>query len=278
MLNNATERLNGRLWFVSAPVVSGHYLAFDVDDDDALFSLVTDQLKFGSVATIIFDPRTDPPELRFYPSGLGVMDACEVVALSDQDITLDDIYPVIERVYDYCLVTPDAQLRAGKLWADQDRRWASSQAEAIVQLKLHAALVGAFLTCVVRFEQSMPEGRDDLEIERQDPLDRSKVTRLVLIELKVLRSFSETGRAVLEKSELGRIQDGVKQAAAYRNSKGFRHSTLCCFDMRSVDSGDSCFEHVLQLAVDLSVDKRRWFIYASSDDYRAAIAAGRSKP
>jgi hypothetical protein len=167
-------------------------------------------------------------------------------------------------------------MRVGKLWADPDRWWPSSQAEKTVQWQLFAGLVTALPTCIVRHEQPMPEGRDDLEIERSDPMDPSQVTRLALIELKVLRSFRESGSAVPAEAMLQHVEDGVKQASAYSESKGFRRSTLCCFDMRREDAGDGCFDDVRRLASDLSVDLKRWFLYASSLQYRTALAASRS--
>jgi hypothetical protein len=276
MLDNGAEPVNGRLWFVGPAVVSGHYISAEVTPDDDLFRFVAEALGFGSTAAIVFDPRVPAAEIRFYPRGLLQADECEIVSIADDDVTLDHVYRVIERVYRYCLVTPDAQPKAGKLWADSRRWWPSSDAEAIVQMQLQIGMVAAFPTCTVRPEQSMPEGRDDLEIERSDPLDPSRITRLVLIELKVLRSLSQKGGEIAENGELKRVEEGVNQAYAYGNSKGFRQSSVCCFDMRKDDTGERCFDHVRQLASTLTIDLKRWFIYASSQLYRGAMVAGRS--
>jgi hypothetical protein len=124
----------------------------------------------------------------------------------------------------------------------------------------------------------MPVGRDDLEIER--PVDRrrpSVVNRLVLIELKVLRSFTAGGRRISKASELDRITEGVEQASAYASEKNFQQATLCCFDMRTTNAGTLSFGHVQEMAGRLNVDLRQWFIYSSSQQRRKDLAAGRSR-
>ncbi len=166
-----------------------------------------------------------------------------------------------------------AQIHPGKLWQDHEKWWPAKQAEALVQLHLKAGLAGAFLTCTVRHEQTMAEGRLDLQIEERDPLDPGKVTHHAVLELKVLRSFGETGKAYTEQDMLDWIESGVKQAAAYRDNKGARHAVLCCFDMRVEDTKEVCFAHVLDLARRLSVELKRWFLYGSSDLYRDALAS-----
>lgn len=274
MLDNGMTVVNGRIWFVSAGPGSGRYIDFAVADDEELFQLVTTTLGLGATPAIVFDPRPPTAEARFYAKGLDDPDHYETVSLSDGDVTLDRIFDAIENVYKSCLVTPEAQLEPGKLWRNPNKWWPSPKAEAVVQLNLKAGLVAAFPTCTVRHEQTMPEGRLDLEVEQCDPLDRSQITRHAVLELKVLRSFRETGAPVPDKATFDWVESGVKQAAAYRNSKSARASALCCFDMRKENTGEVCFEHVRELAKGLSVELRRWFLYAKSRHYREALASG----
>jgi hypothetical protein len=274
MLDNGHTPVNGRIWFVGAVAASGHYLDFGVtDDDDGLFQLITDVFGQDTTPAIVFDPRLPVPEARFYPHGLGKPDAYRTVTVADIEIGLDDVLGAVEKVYSSCLVTPESQAEAGKLWNNQDRWWPSSKAEAVVQLYLKAGLAAAFPTCTVRHEQHMPEGRLDLEIEQSDPLDRSKITRHAVLELKVLRSFNEKGGVVAGNYTLEWVESGVKQAAAYRNSKGAKWSALFCFDMRKENTGEKCFDHVRDLANGLSVILRRWYLYAKSKHYRDALAS-----
>jgi hypothetical protein len=275
MLDNGLTTVNGRVWYVSEVSASGHCIDFDVVEDQDVFLLVTESLGLGSIPAIVFDPRPQSPEVRFYPKGLGEPDCYERVPLEDGDVTLDRIFEVVDNVHHARLVTPEAQPTAGKLWRNQRKRWPVENAEDVVQFYLGVGLSAAFPTCTVRLEQPMPEGRLDIEIEQSDPLDPSKVTRHAVLELKVLRSFGETGTPVSDNKTLEWIESGVKQAFAYREGKGIKASALCCFDMRGDDTGESCFEHVRELATSLCVTLKRWYLYSTSKQYRDAVAAAR---
>lgn len=273
MLNNGVNTLNGRVWLVSAVVNSGYRLEVGVHDDDSLFSFVTDSLSLGDVPAAIYEPRGSSPTIRYYPAGLEEPDECVIFPASGEEVTDEKIFSVIEGVYQQCLKTPDAQSRAGKLWKNHDRCWPSSKAEAVVQLNLKAGLVGQFLTCIIREEQTTPEGRTDLEIEERVPGQPGIVIRHALIELKVLRSFHEGGASVPDSYNLEWVESGVLQAHEHGTQKGARLATLCCFDMRAKDDKESCFEHVREKAHRLQVVLKRWYIYSSSAYYRKAMAS-----
>jgi hypothetical protein len=268
MLDNGLTSVTGRLWFVSPVVVTGKYVELDDDDDETIFGVVTTSLELGAVPAIVFDPRTTVPTVRFYPHGLADAETCEAVGIAGSDVSLQRIYEAIEKVYQNCLVTPEAQARAGKLWVDGDKWWPSPQAEDVVQLYLRAGLTTAFPTCTVRHEQTAVPGRLDLEIEESDALDRSKVTRHAVLELKVLRSFRSSGTVVSAKDTLEWVESGVRQAASYRGERGALAAALCCFDMRQQHSGEKCFEHIRDLATGLTVDLKHWFIFGTSEQYR----------
>lgn len=273
MLDNGLTSLCGRVWLVGAGPASGHYTDYEASNDDDLFKLVIAICGEGSHPALIFDPRPAVPEARFYPKGLAQLDDYHSVSVVTENINVDRVLTVIDSVYNSNLITPEAQPDGGKLWHDQAKWRPSAKAEAIVQLNLKAGLAGAFPTCTIRHEQHMPEGRLDLEIEQSDPVDRSKVTRHAILELKVLRTFGETGHAVTAQTTLDWVESGLKQAAAYRDSKGALWSALFCFDMRKEMSGQKCFNHVSELAKTLNVLVRCWHLFATSKLYRDALAA-----
>ena len=268
MLDNGLTSVTGRLWFVSPVVVSGKYIELEETDDDALFAIVTDTLALGQVPAIVFDPRTTVPTVRFYPNGLSDPEKCDAVVISGANVSLQQICEAIDKVYQHCLVTPEAQARAGKLWVDGSKWWPSQEAEDIVQLYLRAGLTTAFPTCTVRHEQTAAPGRLDLEIEQSDPLDRGKITRHAVLELKVLRSFRSSGTTVSKTETLEWVESGVRQAASYRDERGALAAALCCFDMRKEHTGEKCFEHVQELATKLIVELRHWFVFGTSEQYR----------
>lgn len=118
MLDNGCTQVSGRLWFVSAVVVAGHYYELTQSDDEELFRFVSEKLLLGELPAVIFDPRPKIPEIRFYPKGLREPESCQKTQLGGASPNVDSIITAIDRVYEACLVTPDAQPRAGKLWTN----------------------------------------------------------------------------------------------------------------------------------------------------------------
>ena len=274
MLDNGRHMLNGKIWFVGAGPGSGHFVPFEFDDDDCLFRFVTDELELGCVPAIIFDPRVSDPLLRHYLNGLNDPNTFEEILLGSADVSLDRVCEIIDLTYQDKMKTPNAQPRSGKLWKNSSKGIPSKDAEEKAQMYLEIALNTAFPTCTIRTEQSMTEGRSDIEILENDPNERSKITQHAVLELKIVRSFWASGLAVSETRSKELIESGVIQAAAYRDSKGAKWGVLVCFDMRSKDIGDkACFKHVVKTANKRKVHLRRWFVYASSAQFRADMAA-----
>lgn len=273
MLDNGLTPLAGRLWFVSPVVAQGHFEDLPLDDDEKQFDHVIVRRGMGKQPAVVFDPRTGPLQARFYPQGLNEPEIYEPLRLRSAGLDIVAVFDAMDRVYKNCLITPEAQSRAGKLWKNGEKWWASSKAEDVVQVNLKAGLTTAFPTCTIRHEQPSPAGRLDLEIEEADPLDQSVVTRHAILELKVLREFGETGKQVTAQETIAWVESGVSQAAAYRNDKKAKLAALCCFDMRATDTGDACFALVKALAVKAEVSLRRWFLYGTSSQYRAATNA-----
>jgi hypothetical protein len=271
MLDNGLTPLAGRLWMLGAGPASGHYSDYTFVDDDGLFNLIIEGLAQGSCPAMLFDPRPTVPEVRFYPQGLAKPDEYQSISIATETIDLTRVLDAVDVIYKASLITPEAQPPGGGLWQDQQKWWPKQNAEALVQLNLKAGLAGAFPTCTIRHEQTMPEGRLDLEIEQSDPVDRSKVTRHAILELKVLRSFGETGTAYSVAFTEAWVESGIEQAAAYRDSKGAKWSALFCFDMRKDISDQACFNHVLQKAASLQVALRCWHLFATSKLYRTNL-------
>ncbi|RUW62738.1 hypothetical protein [Mesorhizobium sp. M7A.F.Ca.US.008.03.1.1] len=275
-LDNGLHEINGKLWFVGAGPGSGHFIPAIHADDDDLFTFITDTLGLGVVPAMIFDPRHPELHIRYYPGGLADLASFEDLPMASTEVTIDAVTAAIETTHSEKMVTPDAQPKSVKLWYNRDKWFPFQDAEDRVQTYLEIALNAAFPTCTVRSEQSMPEGRLDIEIIENDPIDRSKVTQHGIIELKVLRTYGQGGSAVTKKYTSDWIRSGVEQAAAYRDSKGAKWGALVCFDMRCDDAGDAiCFKHVRRLAKTLEVHLRRWFVYATSKQLRTARAAAK---
>jgi hypothetical protein len=276
-LDNGMHEISGRIWFVGAAAASGHWIDAEFEDDDTLFSFITDTLKLGAAAAIVYDPQHPEVHIRHYPNGLADLESFDDVPLANAAVTIDAVTAAIETTHAEKMITPDAQPESIPLWFDPKKWWPFRNAESRVQGYLEIALNAAFPTCTIRSEQAMPEGRLDIEIVENDPVDRMIVMQHGILELKVLRSFGESGRTVTKTYTSNWIKSGVEQAAAYRDSKGAGWGALICFDMRCDDVGDgACFTHVRTLAKRLEVHLRRWFVYGTSKQLRSALAAAKT--
>ena len=273
MLDNGLTPVTGRIWFVGAVPASGRYIDLEATDDDAMFTSITDDIGQGAVPTIIFDPRPPVPEARYYPKGLDELDLYESISVTSADVTLDRVFEAIEGTYNDDMITPEQQTKPGRLWHNQGKWWPKRDAEDRIQMYLKIGLNRAFRTCDVRHEQVIAEGRLDLIIEERDPIDREIVTNHAVLELKVLRSYGQGGANYTEEYNRNWIKSGVEQAHGYREGKNAKWSALCCFDMRKDDTGEACFEHVLDMANRLEVHLKRWFLYAKSKHRREALAS-----
>ena len=274
MLDNGRTKVVGRLWFTSAAVISAYSVELPEDhSDDGRFSFVTDELELGSLPTLLFDPRPISPQLRWYPAGLSQPDKVELKPL-DGDVSPEAVFEAIEELFQECFITPTSMPQGMNLWHEAAKNRPKQEAETLIQSHLKAGLVLRFPYCKVRHEVRQQAGRTDIEIEQVNAKDRSIVTRHAIIELKVLRSFGSSGNSVPETQAEKHIEEGVRQALAYRHNKNARWSALCCFDMRRDDVGDStCFAQVKGFADSKEVLLRRWFLYASSSAYRKATTS-----
>jgi hypothetical protein len=269
MLSTGMEPLTGRLWFVSPLCNSGKYHELGTWDDDAeVFRLITDELQLGDVTAIIFDPRPDPAEVRYYPQGLAKHDECQRLYMTVGQLDINDVLEKIGQVHEHSLVTPTALGRGRPVWRDAKKHIVADNAEHVIQGCLQASLQQSYPSCTVRTEQPQPSGRVDLEIEEPEPDDASRVTRHALLELKVLRSFNSAGTSKSAQTTKNEIDEGVRQAKSYRDEKGTRAAALCCFDMRVTHTGDGCFSHVRKIAREWNVALGVWPLFASAQARR----------
>lgn len=268
MIDNGLEELCGRIWFVGPSLSSGHHIPLP-DTDAAAFELVIDELGLGNTPAIVFDPRGVPDPVRWHPGGLAGEDwqAQSLVA----NVTHETLFHEIQQLYETTLMTPNAMVDRSQFWKDADNHYPSSKAEVSVQAALRIWLARAFPSCMIRHEQSQPEGRADLLIEELDAIDPARRVLHAALELKVLRSFTEGGHSKSESETKNWIEDGVKQAAAYKIGRAAAFGALCCFDMRTTDEGDAtCFAHVEQLAEKFDVKLGRWFLFKTPAEFRKA--------
>lgn len=268
MLDRGREPLGSRVWFVPHVVTVGEWVPAPFEDDDEFFRFVSEELGVGDVPAIVFDPRAPGPELRYYPNGLNDLEAVDSLRVAYTQISLEEILRRVDLVHRNQLVTPGAQPRATKLWSDAQHGLTAHNAEDLLSALLSAGLHAAFPTCRIRVEQPAPVGRLDIEVEERILRQPGVVMRHAILELKVLRGRNPNRTRVSAQRIRQWIEDGVGQAASYRDDKDALAAALCCFDMREEFTGQQCFAHVHNTAAALGVELKVWHLFASSAAYR----------
>lgn len=275
--STGAKQLVGRIHFVTDAVTRSVYESFVGDDDQVIFDRL-EQLDLHESPSLIYLPRAAGSVLVFYPNGSGSdKGSCEI-SLNKIAISERDIVNAIQSVYKVELMTPDLGVPF-VLWKKASVGQPIEEAERGVQKFVRIGLATKFHWCRVAMEQPDKDGRTDLEIFDETSGGTGDVVRHAILELKVLRSRGSTGNAYTSAAMDQHISEGVDQAHAYAERRNAIHRLLCCFDMRDTDVGDvAAFAHVKAKADGLGVKLHRWFLYRSSEGYRAAMAAASMAP
>ncbi len=272
MLHEGREDIGGRVWFVNHVVNEGVFVELDDGEDiGSTFEWLRGIEGMGDIPAVVIDLRDHGLVANFYRKGLSNPTANERADLRKATLSLDEVREVLDGIHTTSLCTPDAQGHIGSTWKDSRSRLPVREAELAVQRTVKVGLQGKYLGVFnVVAEQPGPSGRFDLMVEQFDALDRTSLTRHVLLELKVLRSRTHTGTQVREAQNGKAIEDGVRQAAVYRDERNVRSAALCCYDMRDEFVGEEMFSDVRDAAAAARVELWSWHLFSSSKAYREA--------
>jgi hypothetical protein len=271
LIHTGARRLTGRIHFVQATAIRS--IVEEVNGDDvAMFERIA-ALQLATRPTLIYVPQKPRSTLSYYPNGCESDTGMQTISLGVETVTPEAVEEVINAAHAQHFVTPD-ESGPYKIWKYPSSGTPVRLAEQGIQQLLRLGLIGRFLHCSIRSEQPGKIGRTDLEVvdDRSGPV--GTVIHHAVLELKVLRSRGETGTAVSDKDMLDHMEEGLEQAHGYARDKNSRMGILCCFDMRDQDVGDAqSFSHISSRGAELGVRLRRWYLYRSSNAWRAAIAA-----
>lgn len=268
MLHNKNTSVEGQLWLVGPVAAHGLWTSLAGLSEDEAFSHIENDLKIGDRPAVVYDSRSLPFMFRYYYNGIGALDEYSEWSASHTRITMNEVFEVIDLVHRSELVVPNAQSAPLKLWKDRGKYIPSDSAEVKIQASLRSALSGRFPTCSILVEQPNTAGRLDLEIEEPDATRPGHFIRHVLIELKVLRSYTIGGNSISLATRNKVVSEGLDQAIAYRTARRTLAAALCCFDMQKEHSGDKCFTHVKAKAATQGIDLRVWPIFAELKKFR----------
>lgn len=269
LLHTGLVPVGRRFWFVSPVVTNAGRLELHEWNDADAFELAA-RLGAAEAPAVLFDPRPSTPLLFYYSQGLKRPDEVKRLRLDASEVSLADVLQVVDQVHEKFLQTPGAQDPVGKVWQNRALYRPVAKAEAVIQMHLRIGLQLAFASCVVRREQHGVAGRLDLEVEEPIPGHEGGLVPKAILELKVLRSFGSKGAPVADTTNKDAVEEGVRQAAAYRRERKAREAALCCFDMRTKRSGETCFVHVRPLAKRNGIVLRVWHLFNSATAYRNA--------
>ncbi len=272
LLHNGHQPLTGQIHFVNL-VPNGHSLAYSGDTGDLFETLTT--VGVQTLPTLVYSPKQGTSTISWFPGGIEAEDNVELWSVVDDQPVVARITEVIDRAHSGELITPDQTKKSLHLWQDAAKGWAHDEAEARVQHMVRLALIGAFRRCTIRGEQSGKDGRTDLEIVEDQESPKNQVVNHAILELKVLREMGSKGNKYTDTQIATHMHDGLEQAHHYGTRRNFREQMLCCFDMRSANSGEEKVMAPLDVeAKKLKVDLRYWFLYRSSDHWRKCAVAG----
>jgi hypothetical protein len=275
MLRNGRQSLSQRIWLTTHRVNESFSVEMeDGESDGDIWNYVKDELGCGDLPTVVVDSRDGKVAAHFYPKGLNAPGLEEESDLTRATIDRSALFEAIESIYQDDLVTPDAQGEASNAWASASNGYPSDKAEKFVQRVLKIGLTRAFPGFTVRPEQPQVEGRTDLEIEQQFADDPTSVTRHFILEVKVLRDVSSTGRTLYTQADVeADIRKGLGQAFAYRNGKPARDAVVCSFDMRKAYAGAAVYDFIRETAVEKAIALWVWHLFNSSESLRKRMMA-----
>lgn len=263
-------RLAGRVHFMTHRAASSAFEEY-AGDANGIFARIS-ELQCDQLPTLVYDPSAGRSTLTYYPQGTHTDDGLIEVNLDTGPITEAEILSAINAVYRAQLCTPDNDGPV-KIWENAGRGHPIEDAERTVQQFLRAGLAARFYWCTIPAEQPGKLGRTDLEIIDDRTGPQGTNVHHAVLELKVLRSFSNSGTPYPAATNQDAVFKGVNQAHAYAVSKNSLLRMLCCFDMRTDDVGDTTtFAHVQTDATTLCVSLKRWYMYRSSEHMRNALA------
>lgn len=256
----------GRIWFVGAAARSAYSMPLNGRSTDEIFEYC-EELGFGRSPAVYCDTTSVPPLLAWYPSGLSEPDdVIEGPIDRAAKPTLDELIEVVDRVHRARLMTSLNQGVDTSLWEKASDHWAHERAEKRVQDALMAGIGGAFgRPYFVEQERSGDAGRFDIGFRER--IGGGTTTLHAILELKVARSFRNSGATVSPTDTEAHVISGVEQVWAYADEHQAGDMACLVFDLRTPDAQlppePACIR-----AVALKVLLKFWRCFPTAEDYR----------
>lgn len=272
MFNHGAEGIEGRLWTGASRLSQATGIPIPDGSTADRFDYVISTLGLGDAPAIYYDASQEEGIMRAFPKGLIDPESYEDLSLLSSNLSMEHLRKMFEGAHARLLLTPTSSITR-RLWHNRYKSIPIGDAEKGVQEVLHTALVTllGFGSIVIRQEGTSELGRYDFHFKEQDPVDSSVWTHHAVVELKVIKSFTEAGNPVPDSTNAQAVTDGLKQAVAYRKDQSCRFAALSCYDMRKTPDPQAAITHEQGNAAAWNIGLWAWAMYPSADKARDAL-------
>ncbi|MGE4294343.1 MAG: hypothetical protein AB7E49_01420 [Campylobacterales bacterium] len=182
-------------------------------------------LRLGDSPAILFQPDNGRVVADFFPEGVVNGEPVELEAEVGAKL-LDPVF--LKGRLDRFDAEVIKGYELGRLWEKATNYWPISQAERTIQDYMFIWLRSPNKDVDIIPEYINEDGRADLIVQS---VVGEKLEKIV-VELKVLRSFSSTGSPCRDPENLKNSQEVVIQTHSYRNKLAAKAGIACLYDMR----------------------------------------------
>ncbi|QZO01149.1 hypothetical protein [Chenggangzhangella methanolivorans] len=218
---------------------------------------------------IEFSKRT----ISFYPTGVEAEESVVRLEVGEEDLESTPVLNLLERFAEKFVVTPNCQESQIRTWLDGTNYIPVKAAEKNIQELLWLFLSSRLIdNHKIEMEHTLRSGRVDIVIRKRMAAGLWKTSAAV--ELKVVRSFSSTGRPTPAAALVKHIARGYKQIREYRKELEATEGWLVTYDMRKIDArGNDLYSPHSAAAVADELNLHLEALYGTADDYRDSCAA-----
>lgn len=265
-----TIPLLGHMFFSSADAARGQFIRIPTEPNAILEWLEDQELGDCPIVTVYRDTMEIVTRRR------GIESSAQHAPIRDQEpsASVEELMDALAHFHRRRVLTP-TECPAG-VWKSAGQYIPGKQPERTLQSALVNSLSSWFRGVVwVEKEDSTNIGRIDVRLLTERAA--GGLAYWVILELKVIKSFTSTSSQVVLSTNVEAIVKGVKQAGAYRENRKAEEGMLEIYDLRQDKSANLTAHEEVSAALKKYSPPPRvdvWPLYGSADDARNAGHTG----
>ena len=264
--------LLGNMFFSSADATHGQFIAIPTGANAILEWLVDHGLGDCAMVAVY---RTSK---QMVTRRCGIDSTAQIAAIRDQEplATVQELMKVIRHYHQSRVVTPKNCPEGVWRQGSAHKYIPGDRPEKSIQSDLELALNFWFRGVVrAESEDSTNIGRIDVRLLSNQP--NGRLGYWIILELKVIKSFTSTSSPVGNSTNVEAIVKGVEQVGSYRANRIAEEGMLEIYDLRRDKSEDLTAREDVSAALEMyspppKVDT--WPVFGSADDARKAGQTG----